>query len=82
MSEGHRLAHARRRDREHSERQVRTTLIDALRLADSGMFNEAAAGCALALVFLRPLTRQERVERIIGDIIEQSRDTQERLPVP
>lgn len=46
-------------------RQARTTLIDALRLCDQGLLTEARVGCALAMVFLAPITNQQRAEAMI-----------------
>lgn len=61
------------KERERRISNARTTLIDALRLADSWQFDEALAGCALAIVFLEPLTNQKRVEALIESIVEGSR---------
>lgn len=62
------------RERERRLSNARTTLIDALRLADSGQFDEALAGCALAMVFLTPLTSPSRVEGLIEAIVAGSRE--------
>lgn len=50
----------------HTERQerirhARTTLIDALRLVDMGMLDEAILGCFVATAFLAPLTSESKV---------------------
>jgi hypothetical protein len=62
------------RERERRVGNARTTLIDALRLADSGQFDEALVGCALAIVFLEPLTSRSRVEGLIEGIVANSRE--------
>ena len=62
-------SHTDRQSRQHS---ARTTLIDALRLVDQGMLDEALVGCAIAMVFLAPVTNEQRVDGMVLGLLHDA----------